>query len=430
MMLTDGSRHQTSELSGIADDLVHAGVICECGGDWWSVNFCGIAFVGNMLVVCMPKCWSAAPNVVPSASLLTRVLLRYREENLEEERDNATLMGEGPNLSLVLALRILEDYRAHGLIRRSRRVERVNGNGRVKWGKTTNRKMPVISGGSVFFPELVTAHTLSDASEPLCQVHAQVVGMCVDEIGWLLGVERSPQMAFAKRNAAEMLAVLSRESVRTFSNRELEIIALMQAYLDGAGKRGHEEPMLFGTKSFHSVWEHACARVFGNDGMLAPQILPQPRWNVSSVARGHVFDKKVRQVPDTLSLIDDLLLVIDAKYYDTSVSLPGWQDIVKQLYYRDSIERKLCSDGRLKERLGIERVSNVFVMPGPINTGIQHIGCTEIEQLGADKGWGMVESYSVDVRECLKHYYAGQTSRVWMREISAISWPMAHQASV
>lgn len=421
--MQDGGRYRPFELGGLHGELCNLGVASASGNGWFSVDFCGLAMVLDTIVVSVPKCWDDSDDDVRTAQELVRTLLKYRQEAYQEEKDNALLMGEGASASLVLALRILEDYKLRGLLRRSRKIERTDGNGHIKWAKTVSRKTPIVTETSVFFPEVVTSHTLSDHEEPICRVHAQVVSECVRGIGWLMGIESGPRIQGPLMTSGEMIATLNREAVRTFSRRESNLISLMLGYLMGSRNTSGSVPVAFGTDSFHLVWEHACAVAFDNDITLFSRVLPQPVWRLNASVKGRVYDKQVRQIPDSLTVFGSTFMVLDAKYYDVGVTLPGWPDIVKQLYYRDSIERELDAKPDLDSGLGIKRMCNAFLVPGACGTDIVYLGRAEVEGLVDGYGWGAVETWSLDVRRCLAYYCADRKASAWVRAVSSRSWP-------
>ena len=93
--------------------------------------------------------------------------------------------------------------------------------------------------------------------------------------------------------------------------------------------------------------------------------MPKPYWLINEIK--HSTD----QIPDILIEKENELIIIDAKYYSTytgSVNkYPGWESIVKQLYYNLS----------LKDEYDI--IKNIFCMPESMLEDFKYIGKTSVE---------------------------------------------------
>ncbi|MEX2959637.1 LlaJI family restriction endonuclease, partial [Staphylococcus pasteuri] len=100
------------------------------------------------------------------------------------------------------------------------------------------------------------------------------------------------------------------------------------------------------------------------------------------------------QIPDILIEKENELIIIDAKYYSTytgSVNkYPGWESIVKQLYYNLS----------LKDEYDI--IKNIFCMPESMLEDFKYIGKTSVE--GQEKQFGYVDAFSLDLNLVISSY--------------------------
>ncbi len=97
---------------------------------------------------------------------------------------------------------------------------------------------------------------------------------------------------------------------------------------------------------------------------------------------------------------DDHLIVVDAKYYAATGkgSVPGWPDIVKQLYYQMALEKVV--DG--------ETVSNCFAFPAARNTS-QPFSSAQVflsKDLAAD-GFPEIGCIYIDIIEVMQAYCRG-----------------------
>ena len=51
----------------------------------------------------------------------------------------------------------IEDYKQHGIIRIKRRVNQINGGGRIEWSKTISRKLPIVNEDDLIYLDLITS---------------------------------------------------------------------------------------------------------------------------------------------------------------------------------------------------------------------------------------------------------------------------------
>ncbi len=93
---------------------------------------------------------------------------------------------------------------------------------------------------------------------------------------------------------------------------------------------------LYGTTSFELVWEDALRDLFGND--IERPSLGEATWY--TVSGGVLADRTVaasRRL-DFAVETDDQVILCDAKYYHPFPDRkPGWEDIIKQIYYAQSM---------------------------------------------------------------------------------------------
>ena len=144
---------------------------------------------------------------------------------------------------------------------------------------------------------------------------------------------------------------------------------------------------MYGTTSFHAVWEKACAQVFDNqlsvpvgrlnlngglhDDYVAMkdknllEIIEKPKWTASDSNREH--EAKHTLIPDLISVYElngDLCFgIFDAKYYNiildekSLANQPGIGDVTKQYLYQLAY-----NDFITKHEF--KHVKNAFFMPG------------------------------------------------------------------
>ena len=384
------------------------------------VSFVGIAIANNTLIVSLPKGDDSRgdpSNRIPlteAVRILVRSLIQYeKDEPLEAMADEALSGGE----RLRVAFKILEDYRVNGLVNRYKSVVRPNASGNVAWQKTISRTTPLCSDSSVVYPTTYARHYVSNSEDPLRRVQEQVVGECLDLLGEIYGMKRPAGLGanpFSCSNKA-LLSILEKEKAATYSQRELELVTLLAEYLRGSlSQAGDTSPSLFGSLYFEHVWEAACKVVFCDEADLQ-RIMPQPEWELVHLEHGSASTKAIRQIPDVLARQNNVMYILDAKYYETSVSLPGWPDAVKQIYYQDTLERRLVKrGGELARALCVERTANAFLLPGSVDDECALMGSVHFPSIDDGNRWGYIDAYVVDVWKCLECYIKDAERRDWL----------------
>lgn len=125
-----------------------------------------------------------------------------------------------------------------------------------------------------------------------------------------------------------------------FSERKINLLKLMRSILKEKAHSIYEDINIYGTKSYHSIWENVCQKVLGHDSTLKKNI-PKPLWK--SINNG-TDNYSSSFVPDIVFEKDNDLHIYDAKYYETEFdengklknSTPGIGDIGKQFLYEES----------------------------------------------------------------------------------------------
>lgn len=156
----------------------------------------------------------------------------------------------------------------------------------------------------------------------------------------------------------ECEARIAAEQRATYSQRGLDLLAMMLTTINALEIETARGLSLYGTSSFHNVWEEACGRVFGNRRDEWTPSLPKPIWTSAtgqSVAASTF-------IPDLVVPLDPAeLLIGDAKYYRPSMppelaGVPGVNDVGKQIWYKQSLQREAG-------KRGYGRIQNVFLFP-------------------------------------------------------------------
>ena len=340
---------------------------------WISISFVGIIAFADCVICCFPKRLIDPPvngfndEAEQLISLVARSLIRYRDDRPPFSEDVGFLYSTDESMStpLLVALEIIQDFEANGLIRRFLLQHTQNRSGRVAWNKTIQRSDPIFTESSVFYPSPIVARRINNEESPLTILHEACVRDCYERWGWLIDPKRY-HVNFRQRACEWLpyppetaLAYLSKEKCAVFSDREMRVLDLLMQYISSAIRDDSEnEVSFFGTKYYWRVWETACKYIFHDDQFIYDNILPQPRWNLK------YSEPDTSQRPDVLFVLDGTFYILDAKYYDYQKGMPGGPDIIKQYYYEDTLRSVLQKRKRSKiedKYSYVERSTNAFV---------------------------------------------------------------------
>lgn len=323
-----------------------------------TVHFCGLADAGaEGAVFFLPRHAQGNPGeMLKTASLTMRVLARYGRE-VESRKGIAGSPGDNAALA-ALIYDLARDFRDNGIYSERERY-RARNSGKPDWKRTISREMPFLtSSGIPVYPDTRTTRSLDSHEMLLAQIQAAVLSEIVEKHSWWLSGIASRAGELRSFRPPPLPRFLWPGKLRLllpslYARRPVFLANTMMSYLDETSGNA-EGDFVCGVEDFSSVWEHMLRKVLPGveEGWNAK--LPKPGYvravsgEVEMLERGMQTDIVVRDGTH--------LTVVDAKYYEATGkgSVPGWPDIVKQLFYEMAI-KAVVADGTT--------VSNCFAFP-------------------------------------------------------------------
>ena len=278
---------------------------------------------------------------------------------------------------LAIILFLLRDYWEHGIYANSKEILEHNGTSEIEWESTISQTIPLIKNGRPFYMDYFTAETTTDESDYITRLHEFLLTkyskhLHETKLDDLFGVEtvelyEGEQSDFGDTDYIEQRIL--REINVQFVTHKQTLLRAMYALIHKTGHMEEESGLsLYGTNSFHRVWEEVCAEVFAsqlnvpiknlplyltgeykNDSRTLLELISKPQWY--NYKNGEKQGAAKTLIPDYISICakEDLLyfVIMDAKYYDIKLppqlsGNPGVDDVDKQylyqLAYRDFIE--------------------------------------------------------------------------------------------
>lgn len=374
----------------------------------YKFTFVGIVICHNRLIYVYPKYIGEnqkLPSYNPQRELaqVLRVIEKYSREKSKQDIYNIDLFADEGNHNrdklLSVMLFLLEDYASNGAYETDETIIEINGSDEILWQKTIDETYPILSNNRPYYVELYTRRNVNNDFDYLKRLHEFVITKCSQEIEKtsltnffsLPSVYVSDEDESAFGDEEQILNVLESTISQTFDDRKPSVLTALKLYFNsGKVLLGENELQLIGTRSFETIWEEVCAKVFTsqkNDSLnkIEPyidhsminknfkgktptlvELIKQPIWK--RYRKGASGIPKDTFKPDYLRFERKanpdyyVFYILDAKYYcpnwtDDSISgQPSVEDVSKQylyyLAYRDVLERYKVSE-----------VRNYFLMP-------------------------------------------------------------------
>ena len=363
--------------------------IFQVNNNKFQFKIVGVLSADNQPVVVFPKNYAMnvdEQELISDAKVLARVIIRYRNEGKHRAEEMKLLYGDS-NMSsgrIAAAMFLLDDYCRRGYLTRQAVSVSSHKSGRIDWTATINKTQPVLSNGSPVYTTPVMLRYVTDEDNLIVLTHKYVIGECFREWGWFFGYDSVTERAVPlPASLSEVVRCLQKELRQTFMEREIQVIKCLIQYL--TEKTGQEEKRavdVMATQYFSFVWEAVCGYLMNNQYSKLKILMPQPEWE-SELVEGHIAQR-----PDVFLVKNQGLYILDAKYYNYNINIPGWHDVVKQLFYRHTM--KSIAHSREFTRLlpEVREIYNAFLMPGNgddcVYIGRVHVpGVTDLGEIKA-----------------------------------------------
>ncbi|XKH52003.1 LlaJI family restriction endonuclease (plasmid) [Chryseomicrobium palamuruense] len=384
--------------------------ICSLKKNKIKFKVVGILVYGNTFIVIFPKGYKMPTDEISKKKhtyFLIQTLLKYKREN-DLDLEEAMLLGndDGENdENLHTAIQLITDFIQNGIINKSVTIKSSDFRN-IDWPVTINKKHPVFTNDSVLYSDTVSSRNINDRQHLLLQLHSYCVYKSMDKYGWLFNLTTEDIYLNKQEIPCDIsfaINFLMNEMNTTFVERELKVIRLIKEFLIGIDFEDTKDKIDFlVTPHFHYVWEVMCSTNFNNQYKTLKSIIPKLNWDIDTSAMVQA------QRPDIMFLREEKLYILDAKYYDVDFNLPGWKDVVKQLFYALTIikniesDRLVLSDKLLEADLKrLDGVENLFLFPSGDSAPVKKIGKVRIE---GNDDLNDISAYKVNTLLIMKCY--------------------------
>lgn len=365
-----------------------------------SFIFTGIAIVNNQLIVVFPKGYILPTDLIvlkKHIRVLIKTLDRYNTEvRTTFEEEDYFLNPKGTSINLGSINFLIDDFIENGILTFKTKEYSLNKNHNIHWPRTINKTIPIISNKTPYYLEWVNKSNQIDHNHIISLIHLRILNEVIDMMGWLYDLDEDFLSPVDLIIDYELwIHLINLELDKTYDDRTIQVLINLKNYLLGSSTSDTKNKFhIFATKYFQNVWEKICLYAFV-PSMEGSYELPHPYWAIPNRK-----PKYTEQIPDIIFEEKNQLFILDAKYYQTKFApakLPGWKDLVKQFFYKDS--------------LNYQNKINVFLFPGTVEDKISYLGFAAIET--QEYKYGKIYGVILDNHFIIENYayHKGQNIR-------------------
>ena len=383
-----------AELTDLNEDIEVFDIDLNDDAYFYVFTFVGVLSIGNIVIKSFPKYLLSKEEPFDEMKEILRVLNKYDSDehiiNLYNGYDDQKEF----NL-LSICLYLINDYFDNGIYTSEQEIIETNGEGEILWDNTINETFAIIIRNKPYYTELQTRNVNNDDLDYIVRLHKYIITDCCKKLknSELLDLFDMPYLNLSDEELTSfgdkeyIIRRLQKELNVQFVTRKQILLKTLCIYLENT--KAFKDDLgfsLFGTNSFHAVWEKACAQVFDNQ-LSTPigrinlnvdlhedyvpmknnsllDIIEKPIWVAFDSNKKH--EVKHTLIPDLISIyeLDGNMCfgIFDAKYYNivldsnTLKNQPGVGDVTKQYLYQLAY-----NDFITKHKL--KHVKNAFLMP-------------------------------------------------------------------
>lgn len=407
----------------------------DIGGDKYSYvfTFVGVLCFEDLVIKSYPKYMSKEPGKNDFKQVLD-VLRKAKKKRL----DVAEYQSDEKTDSNLLALMIwlLDDYADNGLYRNDRIVNEINGSGEILWDKTVNETDAIFSNGRPYYLELYTRKRINDDLDWVRRLHAAVITKITSEleeaelfdIFGICGEYLSEEDLEDFGDIEYIESRIEKELAVQFNTHKQVLLKVLSNFITRKISIDTSSYIsIYGTSSFHTVWEDVCSAVFGdqkeqrlsalnlpvgykNNKDTFLSIIRKPQWSAAEYP-GLSYESDTFR-PDYVAVKknrknQDSLIILDAKYYNIRFNKgkndvlnfsgnPELESVSKQYMYQLTYLPFMYEQG-------IKYAANAFLFPSDAETD-SNIGSVSLMIIENLAGLQPIQLLKISAKKVFSQY--------------------------
>lgn len=359
-------------------------------------TFVGLIFLNkiNKLVFCLPKFIKNEDDQKYDENLKKAKLILNSIKKNNKISSNFSYIDFNNliNNKLSTSLTILIDYLENGLWESNNFCTELNKSGEINWDRTIATQQAYIINNVPYYLDYLTITKRTDDYDYIRQLHKLIITECscyLKEKGFYLFFDELPLIEFNDINKNSLgsdnykIYKLNMEINSTFEDKKLHTLKLLKAYIMNEGATSRNDIQLFGTSSYHVIFENMLQYTLRNQTDDLKNIIDKPVWHINYKNISFETEKDTLN-PDVI-INDEDFNILDAKYYNLFINQqnldidgqPGINSIIKQFLYKKAFE--------VKEAFKNKLFYNSFVFPYEMDEKIKYIGYITLKSMENEK---------------------------------------------
>ena len=254
------------------DDYV--GVLDDYSQLMYLFRYVGILFCKDRIIYVYPKYIEVEEPYVPKREMVQviNVLRKYNKSNKEIIKEYTGKEGKNDVNILSLMLFLIRDYLYNGIYSNDQELVEINSSTDYLWQKTIDETYPIIKNNRPYYTEIYTVRKEYNEDDFIHRLHSWIITDCTlrlheSGLGDIYNYPIIELTGEEKRDFGDdtyILNCIENELRIQFDDHKIMLLKAMSDYIIIRGKMstGDETMSLIGTRTFHTVWEDVCAKVF------------------------------------------------------------------------------------------------------------------------------------------------------------------------
>lgn len=363
----------------------------EAGGNeyLYVFTFVGVIVVSGFVLKCYPKYLLHTEAPKKELRQVLKVLEKYnaKEQIIRIFHDSSE---KNAFNRLAVLLFLMQDYYENGVYNNTKDIIESNGSGEIFWDKTVNETVALLFKNRPYYVDLQTKKRIMDDHDYFKRLHECILTKASKELqeADLTELFEIPAVVLTDEALDDfgedgyILYRIERELNTQFNTRKQLLLKTLHSYIAHGGNLHDTDCFsVFGTNSFHRVWEKICADIMNNQlnvplrairlpVPLKPEydctqklidLIEKPLWTAAGETA------KDTLIPDlvTITKVEEewQFIIFDAKYYNAKLEYgtapkgqPGIESVTKQYLYQLAYQKFIAQHG-------FACVKNCFLMP-------------------------------------------------------------------
>lgn len=284
------------------------------------------------------------------------------------------------------AIKIMENYRKHGLYREQNEVAVLNDNGKINWKETMINIEPILWNHSIIYSEFYVYK-----SDNIDSIITEIQKYCINYIykifWWIYGEKKC--VLFPETNMKMkldyMIYELNKKMYEVNDDYSKKVINEMLLFLNGTRivDISDNEEISIGRNFFDKIWERQLRIQLYSEFQKCEDAYPTTYYCFDGINK--VVNNSL--IPDIVFKAEDFLIIVDAKYYMQG-TYPKSSDICKQIFYEKYLRKKH------------KKIINLFILPENIKEKFEIKGYALADGFGDES---KIELCYVDTKSVLRN---------------------------